>query len=315
VARSFGLGRGLDALIPRATEQEQATSQIPIDRIRRNPHQPRVAFDEESLAELATSIAEHGVIQPVVVRPGTDGGYELVAGERRLRAARLAGLTEIPAVMRDSTATELLELALVENVQRADLNPIEEASAYRELIDEFGLTHETVARRVGKSRVAISNSLRLLDLAPETRAAIVDGRISEGHGRALAALTIPELQRAVLQVVLERHLSVRQTEELVRRKRENGATRRSASLSEDLADLEAQLRGVLATKVGIVRTRKGGRLVIDFYSDEELDRIYAIITRGVAVTGSATAPIAVAGDEAGDETPDGSPTAPAEEAR
>ncbi len=286
MARSFGLGRGLDALIPRATEQEQATSQIPIDRIRRNPHQPRVAFDEEALAELATSIAEHGVIQPVVVRRGADGGYELVAGERRLRAARMAGLTEIPAVMRDSTATELLELALVENVQRADLNPIEEASAYRELIDEFGLTHETVARRVGKSRVAISNCLRLLDLAPETRAAIVDGRISEGHGRALAALTIPELQRAVLQVVLERHLSVRQTEELVRRKRENGAARRPTSLSEDLADLEAQLRGVLATKVGIVRTRKGGRLVIDFYSDEELDRIYAIITRGVAVTGS-----------------------------
>ncbi|HEX5579775.1 MAG TPA: ParB/RepB/Spo0J family partition protein, partial [Candidatus Limnocylindria bacterium] len=217
---------------------------------------------------------------------------------RRLRAARMAGLTEIPAVMRDSTASELLELALVENVQRADLNPIEEASAYRELIDEFGLTHEAVARRVGKSRVAISNALRLLDLAPETRAAIVDGRISEGHGRALAALTIPELQRAVLQVVLERHLSVRQTEELVRRKRENGATRRPHALSEDLADLEAQLRGVLATKVGIVRTRKGGRLVIDFYSDEELDRIYAIITRGVAAAGPGTdtEPISVAGD-------------------
>ena len=227
------------------------------------------------------------MIQPIVVRASTDGGYELIAGERRLRAARMAGLTDIPAVVRDSTASELLELALVENVQRADLNPIEEASAYRELIDEFGLTHEMVARRVGKSRVAISNSLRLLDLAPETGPAIVDGRISEGHGRALAALTIPELQRAVLQVVLERHLSVRQTEELVRRKRENGAPRRATSLSEDLADLEAQLRGVLATKVGIVRTRKGGRLVIDFYSDEELDRIYAIITRGVAVTGSA----------------------------
>ncbi len=169
------------------------------------------------------SIAEHGVIQPIVVRGSADGDYELIAGERRLRAARMAGLTEIPAVVRDSTSSELLELALVENVQRADLNPIEEASAYRELIDEFGLTHEAVARRVGKSRVAISNSLRLLDLAPETLAAIVDGRISEGHGRALAALTIPELQRAVLQVVLERHLSVRQTEELVRRKRENGA--------------------------------------------------------------------------------------------
>jgi ParB family chromosome partitioning protein len=225
------------------------------------------------------------VLQPIVVRGTAAGGYELVAGERRLRAARMAGMTQIPAVIRDSTTNELLELALVENVQRADLNPIEEASAYRELIDGFGLTHEIVAQRVGKSRVAISNALRLLDLAPETRGAIIDGRISEGHGRALAALTIAELQRAVLQVVLERQLSVRQTEELVRRKRDAGAVARRRALSEDLADLEAQLRGILATKVGIVRTRKGGRVVIDFYSDEELDRIYAIITRGV--TGAA----------------------------
>jgi ParB family chromosome partitioning protein len=284
VARSFGLGRGLDALIPRATDAPAA--QVPIELVRRNPHQPRNDFGEEGLAELAASIATHGVIQPIVVRGSADGGYELVAGERRLRAARMAGLTQIPAVIRDSTSNELLELALVENVQRADLNPIEEASAYRELIDGFGFTHEAVAQRVGKSRVAISNALRLLDLAPETREAIIDGRISEGHGRALAALTIPELQRAVLQVVLDRHLSVRQTEELVRRKRDAGAVARSRrTLSGDLADLEAQLRGILATKVGIVRTRKGGRLVIDFYSDEELDRIYAIITRGVAGSG------------------------------
>ncbi|MEP6468433.1 MAG: ParB/RepB/Spo0J family partition protein, partial [Chloroflexota bacterium] len=282
MARPFGLGRGLEALIPRATDAPAA--QVPIDHVRPNPHQPRNAFDEEGLAELAASIATHGVIQPIVVRGGADGGYELIAGERRLRAARLAGLSQIPAVIRESQASELLEIALVENVQRADLNAIEEASAYRELIDGFGLTHEAVAHRVGKSRVAISNALRLLDLAPETRAAIVDGRISEGHGRALAALTVAELQRAVLQVVLERHLSVRQTEELVRRKRDASASPRRRVLSEDLADLEAQLRGILATKVGIVRTRKGGRVVIDFYSDEELDRIYAIITRGVVGT-------------------------------
>lgn len=281
MAKQFGLGRGLDALIPRGSGEGTAL-EIPIDRVRRNPHQPRVDFDDEELAELAASIAAHGILQPIVVRGAADGGYELIAGERRLRAARAAGLTQVPAVIRDSSSSELLELALVENVQRADLNPIEEASAYRELIDRFGLSHEAVARQVGKSRVAISNSLRLLDLAPETRQAIVDGRITEGHGRALAALTIPELQRAVLQVVLERQLSVRQTEELVRRKRELGATRRRQPLSEDLADVEAQLRGILATKVGIVRTRKGGRLVIDFYSDEELDRIYAIITRGAS---------------------------------
>jgi ParB family chromosome partitioning protein len=281
VARPFGLGRGLDALIPRAAEGRQ--QEIPIDRVRRNPHQPRSDFDEAGLSELAASIAAHGVLQPIVVRAAADGGYEVIAGERRLRAARQAGLTQIPAVIRDTSAEELLELALVENVQRADLNPIEEAGAYRELIDRFGLSHEAVARQVGKSRVAISNALRLLDLAPETRLAIVEGKITEGHGRALAALTVPELQRAVLAVVLERHLSVRQTEELVRRKREAGPATRRQPLSSDLSDLEAQLRGILATKVGIVRTRRGGRLVIDFYSDEELDRIYAIITRGVAI--------------------------------
>jgi ParB family chromosome partitioning protein len=303
VAKSFGLGRGLDALIPRGASGGTPGQAIPIERVRRNPHQPRVDFDDDALAELTASIATHGVLQPIVVRDAADGGYELIAGERRLRAARAAGLTEIPAVVRDSAANELLELALVENIQRSDLNPIEEASAYRELIDRFGLSHEAVARQVGKSRVAVSNALRLLDLAPETRQAIVEGRISEGHGRALAALTIAELQRAVLQVVLERHLSVRQTEELVRRKRELGTTRQRMALSEDLADLEAQLRGVLATKVGIVRTRRGGRLVIDFYSDEELDRLYSIITRG-AVNGGVGAAAEIEPLAIGEPTPE-----------
>ena len=279
MAKTFGLGRGLDALIPRAAPASDVPV-IPLDRIARNPHQPRNRFDEADTAELAASIQLHGVLQPIVVRATADGGYELIAGERRLRAARIAGLTHIPAVVRESADGEQLELALVENLQRQDLNAIEEAAAYRELIDRFALSHEDVARKVGKSRVAISNALRLLDLTAETRDAIADGRISEGHGRALAALTVPELQRAALLIVIERHLSVRQTEELVRRKRDSATPRRSP-LSGDLADLEAQLRGLLATRVGIVRTRRGGRLVIDFYSDEELDRLHAIIARGV----------------------------------
>ena len=279
-ARAFGLGRGLDALIP-ANQDERGVLALPLDRIERNPNQPRTAFDDGQLGELAASIAVHGVLQPVIVRALAAGNYQLIAGERRLRAARLAGLEAIPAVVRDANdGSDSLELALIENLQREDLNAIEAALAYRELIDRFGLTHEAVARQVGKSRVAVSNALRLLDLAPETRAAIVEGRISEGHGRALAAITIPELQRAVLAIVLERQLSVRQTEELVRRKRDEAPARERASLTPDLQDLEAQLRGVLATKVGIVRTRRGGRLVIDFYSDEELDRLYSIITRG-----------------------------------
>ena len=279
MARAFGLGRGLDALIPRAHD-DAGVQELAIERIRRNPHQPRDRFDDEQLAELAASIAIHGVLQPIVVRATSDGAYELVAGERRLRASKLAGLSAIPAVIREASGDQMLQLALVENVQRADLNAIEQAHAYRELTDRFGLTHEEVARQVGKSRVAVSNALRLLDLAPETQHAILDGRISEGHGRALAALTIAELQRAVLQVVLDRQLSVRQTEELVRRKRDRRDQPTHQTVGGDLADVEAQLRGLLATKVGIQRTRKGGRLVIDFYSDEELDRIYSIITRG-----------------------------------
>ncbi len=285
-ARSFGLGRGLDALIPQAAGDRGAT-ELPVDRISPNPHQPRGRFDDAQLSELAESIRTHGVLQPIVVRETVDGNHELIAGERRLRAARLAGLATIPAVVRDSSGGDQLQLALVENLQRSDLNPIEEAQAFQELTGRFGLSHEAVARQVGKSRVAVSNALRLLDLAPETQQAIAEGRITEGHGRALAALTVPELQRAVLAVVLERHLSVRQTEELVRRKRQEPPRRREP-LSHDLADVEAQLRGVLATRVGISRTRRGGRLVIDFYSDEELDRIYAIITRGAAAAPAAT---------------------------
>lgn len=300
--RSFGLGRGLDALIPRS-ETKNGLLQIPLDRIARNPRQPRERFDDEQLGELAASIAVHGVIQPVIVRVTAGGGYELIAGERRLRAAQLAGLSSVPAVTRESDDGDQLQVALIENVQRADLNAIEEALAYRELIDRFGLSHEAVARQIGKSRVAVSNSLRLLDLAAETRQAIVDGRISEGHGRALAAITVAELQRAVLQVVLERQLSVRQTEELVRRKRDQAPAAGRPALPTDLADLEAQLRGVLATKVGIVRTRRGGRLVINFYSDEELDRLYSIITRG-AGSGATTAFPIGADETVGDELAD-----------
>ena len=305
--RGFGLGRGLDALIP-GRDDDRGVLEVALDRLAPNPDQPRTTFDDGQLAELAASIAVHGVLQPVIVRELADGGYQLVAGERRTRAARLAGLTSVPAVVRDPGADESsLEIALIENLQREDLNAVETALAYRELIERFGMTHEAVARQVGKSRVAVSNSLRLLDLAPETRAAIADGRITEGHGRALAAISVAELQRAVLQVVLERGLSVRQTEELVRRKRDEAPDRRARPLSHDLQDLEAQLRGVLATKVGIVRTRRGGRVVIDFYSDEELDRLYSIITRGATGDAAADAAAADAATSPDEDREDASP--------
>lgn len=285
MASGFGLGRGLESLIPRAAEGTP-TFDIAIDRVTRNPHQPRTTFGDDELADLAASITEHGILQPIVVRATADGGYELIAGERRLRAARLAGLTRIPAVLRDASGRALLELALVENLQRSDLNPIDQANGYRELIDRFDLSHEAVARQVGKSRVAISNSLRLLDLAPETRQAIAEGRLTEGHGRALAALTVPDLQRAAMELVISGRLSVRQTEELVRRRRTRPAGGR-APLSGDLEQMESDLRRALGTKVSIVRTRSGGRLVIDFYSDDDLERLRAVISRGAAVEAGA----------------------------
>lgn len=277
-ARDFGLGRGLDALIPPPAGTEEGR-QIPLDRISANPHQPRARFEGDELTDLAASIGEHGVLQPVVVRGLANGDYQLIAGERRVRAARMAGLTQIPAVVREPTEAEMVELALIENLQRTDLNPLEEALGFRVLIERFGLPHEAVANRVGRSRAAVTNALRLLDLAPETQEALLDGQISEGHARALAGLTVPELQVAALAIVLERRLSVRQTEELVRRRRRQSRPDPVSTPHEDLQELENRLRALLATRVAITRTRRGGRISIEFASDEELDRLLTWILR------------------------------------
>ncbi|MDQ3880136.1 MAG: ParB/RepB/Spo0J family partition protein [Chloroflexota bacterium] len=277
MVKSHGLGRGLDALIPPVGSA--GSVELPIERVARNPRQPRRRFDDESLAELTESIKAHGVLQPILVRPVADA-YQVIAGERRLRAARNAGLTKIPALVRDASGSDQLEIALIENLQRADLNPVEEAEAYRELVDRFGLSQEMVAQRVGKSRVAVTNALRLLELAPEVRDAIAMGRISEGHGRALVSLGSTALQRELLMTIVRRQLSVRQTEELVRRRRSRGDGKVAVRISDDLAALEDSLRKLLATRVSVARSRKGGRVVIEFYSDEELDRVYSVIERG-----------------------------------
>jgi ParB family chromosome partitioning protein len=276
------LGRGLSALIPQRAAGSAAVVDVPLARIVPNPHQPRRHMDEAGLEELAASIREHGVLQPVLVTETLDG-YQLIAGERRVRASRLAGLERIPALVRQLADRDQLEVALVENVQRADLDPIDEALAYRQLIDEFGLTQERVAERVGKARATVANTLRLLDLHPDIQAAISDGRLTEGHGRALGGLA-PEGQAHVLGTVLRQGLSVRQTEELVRRLREPrtatvaiAATRR---LDPDLERVEADLRERLGTKVSLSRSRKGGRIVIEYYSDEELSRLYERLIGG-----------------------------------
>lgn len=278
------LGRGLAALIPQRAGPPGGSIEIPIARIRANPYQPRRRMDEDELAGLAASIAEHGVIQPVIVSETLDG-YRLVTGERRLRAAQLAGLERIPAVVRQVADREQLELALVENVQRSDLDAIEEAHAYRQLIDEFGLSQDTVAARVGRARSTVANTLRLLDLDPAVQAAIADGRISEGHGRALGGLAY-ELQARVVETVVDRELSVRQTEELVRRLREPAIAERAQPkprrTDPDLERVEEDLRRSLGTKVSLARTRRGGRIVIEYYSEEELGRLYERLTGGQA---------------------------------
>jgi ParB family transcriptional regulator, chromosome partitioning protein len=281
--RSTGLGRGLSSLIPQRHPGQPGVVDIPTGRIRPNPYQPRRTWDEDELAALTASVLEHGIIQPILVTEIVDG-YQLVAGERRLRAAIAAGLERVPAVVRQLADREQLELALVENLQRSDLDAIESALAYRQLIDEFGLSQDEVAERVGRARSTVANTLRLLDLAPSIRQAIVDGRLTEGHGRALGGLT-PELQDRVLDSVLSQELSVRQTEELVRRMREPrpvAATRPERPSDPDLERVEEDLRRSLGTKVRLARSRKGGRIVIEYYSDEELGRLYERLTGGIA---------------------------------
>jgi ParB family chromosome partitioning protein len=281
--RSQGLGRGLASLIPQRNAGQPATVEIPVGRIGANPRQPRKRFDAEGLASLTASIAEHGVLQPILVTETIDG-YQLVAGERRLRAAQAAGLDRIPAVIRQLADRDQLELALVENLQREDLDPLETADAYRQLIDEFGFSQDDLASRVGKARSTVANTLRLLELAPGIQAAVADGRLTEGHGRALGGLAT-EFQDRVLDSVIGQELSVRQTEELVRRLREpkprpEGPPTRQAD--PDLERLEEDLRRALGTKVSLARSRRGGRIVIEYYSDEELGRLYERLTGGTA---------------------------------
>ncbi|HEB66124.1 MAG TPA: ParB/RepB/Spo0J family partition protein [Chloroflexi bacterium] len=272
-----GLGKGLDALIPGSDSASRGVRQLPVEAIRPNPRQPRTRFQPEDLEELAASIREHGVIQPLIVTRGPEPGqYTLIAGERRLQAARQAGLKRVPAILREASEQELLELALIENVQRADLNPLETAEAYRQLREDFGLSHEEIARRVGKSRSAVTNTLRLLEAPPSVQQAVLEGDISEGHARALLGLPTPQAQAAALQTVLAKGLTVRQTEDLVRKlKGERPASRRKAEPSPALRDIEARLRARLGTKVSLKHGKKGGTITLHYYSEEELEALLA----------------------------------------
>jgi ParB family chromosome partitioning protein len=294
-----GLGRGLSALIPptQPSAVSGAVTQVPVAAISPNPRQPRHKVDPDALRELADSIREHGLIQPLIVTPAPDSTalaprYQLIAGERRWNAAKLAGLATVPVIVRGATPQEMLELALVENIQRADLNVLEEANAYRQLMSDFGLTQEQIAAKVGKSRATIANALRLLKLAPEVQTALAEDVITEGHARAILTLEDARQQNALLHQVIEQGLSVRQTEEAARRlcqtpsagtrpattgERARRTAREEPSIPTATRALENDFRNALGTKVQVFRSRKGGKIVIHFYSEEELEAIYTHI--------------------------------------
>ena len=274
--RRGGLGRGLGTFIPLETVTASGGQDVDIDAIGPNPFQPRAAINDEGLADLVDSIRQHGVLQPILVTrvEGEGVAYRIIAGERRWRAARLAGLTRVPVTVKEATPGEQLELALVENVQRADLSPLEEAAAYRQLADEFGLTHEQIGQRVGRGRVSVTNTLRLLDSPPEVKTALSEGRITEGHARALLALSSAAEQVEALVLIERERYSVRQTEELIRRWLAGKRRNQPAARPPDFDRLEDRFRRALGTRVSLQKSRNGGRIVIHFFSDDELDGIY-----------------------------------------
>lgn len=273
--RRRGLGRGLDALIPTGIAEPALTGEtvmtVPIDSIQPNPFQPRQQFRDEELEVLAASIQAHGVLQPIIVRL-KDDGYELVAGERRLRAAQKAGLTEIPAIVRRCSDDEMVALALVENLQREDLNPLDEAHAYRTLVDRFGFTQEEIAARIGKSRVAVTNTLRLLSLPDAIKQALRDGTITEGHGRALLGAPDEGVMMEAFQQVVKSGLSVRQTEALVQRL-SKARQRKGKAIDPHLLALQQLLEERLQAPVRLRKGRKGGVLEIRYFSDGELNSL------------------------------------------
>jgi ParB family transcriptional regulator, chromosome partitioning protein len=301
VARLGGLGKGLGALIPAGESSADVADQsdaprladLPIDAIQPNRHQPRVHFDEESLAELAASIREIGVLQPVLVRPQEGGGYELLAGERRWRAARRAGLDVIPAIVRATDELGSVERALVENLHRQDLTPLEEAAAYSQLIEDFSFTHEQIATRVGKSRSSVTNTLRLMSLPPTIQHLLADGRLSAGHAKALLGTPDRAFQEQLARRAVQEGWSVRTVEDAVRDRSaeatlddtgEPSATRASLTPPKlrppGMLELEELLADHLATKVAVTMSGKRGKVVIDFADLEDLERLYHLMSSG-----------------------------------
>ncbi len=288
--KNRGLGKGLGALIPELEEENLDAQQVvDINLIVPNPYQPRKEFSDEKLNELAESIRLHGIIQPLLVRE-YQGKYQLIAGERRLRASKLVGLTEVPIVIREMTDQTMMEVALVENLQREDLNPIEEAEAYRRLMDEFTLTQEEIAKRVGRSRPAIANTLRLLNLPTIVQSELAKGTLTMGHARPLLSLNTTEEQIRVWQTIQNEQLSVRQAEDLIKQlvnpnnvsretKKSNQKTDAKSNRDPNVLELEEELQLSLGTKVTIKPSGTGGKIEINYYSDEDFERLCERLTQ------------------------------------
>lgn len=276
-----GLGKGLDALFVDNNTDAASTSVLAISDIEPNRDQPRKQFDPAALADLADSIREYGVLQPLVVRPMTDGSYQLVAGERRWRAARMAGLSEVPVVVRELSDVQTMELALIENLQREDLNVIEEASGYKELMEKFGFTQEQVSAKVGKSRPVVTNALRLLNLPPEVLTMVETGQISAGHARALLAFEDDSAIRLIAKEILKKGLSVRQVELLAKKSRQEKKAPRQQSAWDNsyFAEVQLALCQCLSRKVKVEGEGNRGRLVIEFYDEDDLRQIAAVLEK------------------------------------
>jgi len=291
VAVKYGLGKGLDALLSGTSADEtrpenapQGEVRIPLEKLKANPNQPRKIFDEDSLQELAASIREHGIIQPIIVEENPDGTYIIVAGERRSRAARLAGLREVPAIIRNYSDERRLEVALIENVQRSDLNPIEEAQAYKRLMELTGLSQDEVAARVGKNRSTVANALRLLKLPEDMQNALSAQQMTSGHARAILSVVNPADQRVLFGKIVAESISVREAEKFaqelnggIRAAEKPKGTERVREKAPELLAIEQQFIDALGTKVAISGGLKRGTIRIDYYSMEDLDRIYAIL--------------------------------------
>jgi len=284
MAKKFTLGKGLSALIPEDAEEnaeENSKMLISINMIKSDEEQPRKLFDSEKIAELAESIKTHGIIQPLILRKYKEDQYVIVAGERRWRAAKMAGLKEVPAVIMELTDRDILEVSLIENIQRQDLNPIEEAIAYRKLLSDFNITQEELSKRIGKSRVAIANTIRLTNLDDRVQQYIIESIITEGHGRVLLAIDDKEKQYELAQKIIDEKLSVRELEGLIKKLRDQEEKERVIWSSENLnpyyKEITNQLQSHFGTKVNILNKKNKGKIEIEYYSEEDLQRILDIM--------------------------------------